>query len=138
MLIIVTISIKLKFLFDFDCCDFRYSRKSEFNSEFEFIIMILIDLTIVDDLVNIYINCYFTLISIINLSTVDFCDIHFRYKFKFQLKLKFLLNLSVILFENVKIVIIFVIIMRLRICDISIIIKEIKIELQKIVMNAKS
>ena len=83
MLIIVIISIKLKFLLDFDYCDFRCSRKSEFNFEFEFIMMISIDSTIVDNLINIYINCYFISISIINLSTVDFCDIHFRCRFKF-------------------------------------------------------
>ena len=126
MLIIVIISIELKFLFDFNCCDFRCSCKFEFDFKFEFIMMILIDLTVVDDLINIYINCYFISISVINLSIVDFCDIHFQCKFEFQLKLKFLLNLFVILSEDVKIVIIFIIIMRLRIYDISIVMKEIE------------
>ena len=83
MLIIIIISIELKFLFKFDCCNFRCSRKSEFNFEFKFIIMISIDSTIVDDLVNIYINYYFTSISIINLSVVNFYNIHSRCKFEF-------------------------------------------------------
>ena len=131
MLIIVIISIKLKFLFDFNCCDFRCSRKSEFDFKFKFIMMTSIDSTVVNDLTNICINCYFILISIINLSVVDFYDIHSRCKFEFQLKLKFLLNLSVILFKDVKIVIIFIIIMRLKTYDISIIIKEIENRIAK-------
>ena len=131
MLIIVIIFIELKFLSDFDCCDFRCSRKSEFDSEFEFIMMTSIDSAVVDDLANICINCFFTSISVINLSAVDFCDIHSRCKFGFQLKLKFLLNLSAILPEDVRIVIIFVIIMRLRTYDISIIMKEIENRITK-------
>ena len=123
---IVIIFIELKFLFDFDCCDFRCSRKFEFNFKFESIMITLIDSTVVDDLTNIHIHCYFILISIINLSVVNFCDIHSRCKFEFQLKLKFLLNLFVILFEDVKIVIIFIIIIRLRTYNISIVMKEIK------------
>ena len=88
--------------------------------------MTSINLTIIDNLINIYIHSYFTSISIINLLIVNFCDIHFRCKFKFQLKLKYLLNLFVILLKDIKIIIIFIIIMKLRVYDISIVIKEIK------------
>ena len=126
MLIVVIISIKLKFLSDFKYCNFRYSRKFEFNFEFEFIMITSIDLTIVDNLINICITYYFILISVINLLTVDFYNIHFRCKFEFQLKLELLLNLFVILFEDIKILIIFVIIIRLKIYNISIVIKEVE------------
>ena len=76
MLIIIIIFIRLKFLFDFDCCDSQWSRKSDFNFKFESIMMTLIDSAVVENLANIYINCCFTSISVINLSTVDFRDIH--------------------------------------------------------------
>ena len=93
--------------------------------------MTSIDLTVVDDLINIYIKYHFISILIINLSIVDFYDIHFQCKFEFQLKLKFLLNLFIILSEDVKIVIIFIIIMKLKTYNISIVMKEIKNQITK-------